>query len=47
MSSSLRPVEYSESKANPVNVWQEDSSAKTCTECGGKWTLLNRKHHCR
>ena len=27
--------------------WAEDSSATACTICNGKFTMVNRRHHCR
>jgi len=27
--------------------WQPDSSTKTCHHCNTKFTLINRRHHCR
>jgi len=28
-------------------VWDSDESTDTCTACGDKFTLINRRHHCR
>ena len=27
--------------------WQDSNAAKTCHKCEGKFTITNRKHHCR
>lgn len=42
------PREYSGSHAKVfAPVWIPDDFAPTCMHCGGKFTVINRKHHCR
>jgi hypothetical protein len=33
--------------SNLAPVWVPDSEARTCTICGIKFTITNRRHHCR
>jgi len=28
-------------------IWQPDNSKSHCTNCNGRFTILNRRHHCR
>lgn len=28
-------------------IWKPDSTTENCTKCNGKFTFLNRRHHCR
>jgi len=28
-------------------IWDSDESTETCAACGDKFTLINRRHHCR
>jgi hypothetical protein len=37
----------SEAHTQDTVVWQSDVDCDACTKCSRKWSILNRRHHCR